>query len=51
MPGVPSGKGCDTCRKHKKKVRLRLQPPVFVRPVDFGESAIRLVHRAPDASV
>lgn len=21
MPGVPSGKGCDACRKQKKKVR------------------------------
>ena len=27
MPGVPSGKGCDACRKLKKRVSGRMSPP------------------------
>ncbi|KAF4976797.1 hypothetical protein FZEAL_6578 [Fusarium zealandicum] len=30
MPGVPSGKGCDACRKQKKKVRHSYQLVVLI---------------------
>ena len=44
MPGVPSGKGCDACRKQKKKVSMPMRlyvlqdaPLTSIRKCDLGK--------------